>query len=83
MKSIDKVLINVLINITKRYKNTGDVNLLSHRIDISRQLSEQAFGTDSHWLSFSNMISGGVGLNPEATNEEVYKIFEDLGFQIK
>lgn len=86
MKTISKHNLDEVIRLTKKYYETGNKDFLSVR-EVSRdKLSMEAFGNDLQWCAFTDLVGsiiGGYGLNKNATNADIYRVFEVLGYEIK
>ena len=85
MKSIKKSTLLELARLTRKYARTGDVDILSARIEIARKLATQAYGKDYAWLSFADFMNAAVGvyaLYPECTDEEICELFRVLKFEV-
>ena len=85
MKSIKRSTLLELARLTRKYTRTGDVDILSTRIEIAKKLATQAYGKDNAWLPFAdfvNAIVGVYGLYPKCTNEELCELFRALKFEV-
>ena len=85
MKKINKKLLDELIRVSRKYWKTGDTDLLPKKIDLSYQLSTQAFGSNNHGLSFCDFVDAIVqnsGLKHSATNQDVYNAFAVLDYEV-
>ena len=85
MKSIKKSTLLYLARFTRKYARTGDVDILSTRIEIAKKLATQAYGDDDAWIAFANFVSATVGayaLYPECTDEEICDLFKALKFEV-
>ena len=85
MKSIKKSTLLELARIVRKYARTGDVDILSVKIEIAKKLATQAYGKDNAWSAFSNFVDAAVGvyaLYPKCTNEEICDLFKALKFEV-
>lgn len=85
MKTIKKSTLLKLKADTIKFRKTGNMSYLDERIVIARQLSTQAYGTDSSWLAFVDFIDGLVGaygLYPDCTGEELCELFRAFKFEV-
>ena len=85
MKSIKKSTLLDLARLTRKYTRTGDVDILSTRIEIAKKLATQAYGKDNAWLPFADFMNATVGvyaLYPECTDEEICDLFKALKFEV-
>ena len=85
MKAIKKSTLLDLAMLTRKYTRTGDVDILSTRIEIAKKLATQAYGKDNAWLpfvDFMNAIVGIYALYPECTDEEICDLFKALKFEV-
>lgn len=85
MKAIKKSTLFELARLTRKYARTGDVDILSARIETAKELATQAYGKDNAWLPFSDFINATVGvcaLYPKCTNEELCELFRALNFEV-
>ena len=85
MKAIKRSTLLELARHTRKYTRTGDVDILSTRIEIAKKLTTQAYGKDNAWSAFSNLVDAAVGvyaLYPKCTNEELCELFRDLKFEV-
>ena len=85
MKAIKKSTLLELADYTREYARTGDVDILSTRIEIAKKLAAQAYGKDNAWLPFADFMNATVGvyaLYPECTDEEICDLFKALKFEV-
>ena len=85
MKSIKKSTLLDLARLTRKYTRTGDVDILSTRIEIAKKLATQAYGKDNAWSSFASFVDAVVGVYsfyPKCTNEELCELFKALKFEV-
>ena len=85
MKAIKKSTLLELARIVRKYARTGDVDILSTRIEIAKKLATQAYGKDNAWLPFADFMNATVGvyaLYPECTDEELCEMFKALKFEV-
>ena len=85
MKAIKKSTLLELARLTRKYVKTGDVDILSTRIEIAKGLSKQAYGKDNAWLPFTDFVNATVGvyaLYPECTDKEICDLFKALKFEV-
>ena len=82
MKKVNKKPMDELIRISKKYWRTGDTDLLPARIKFSEELSNQAFGNDYNWCSFSELVNSAVKFNKSITNETIYTMFALAGISV-
>ena len=85
MKAIKKSTLLELARLTRKYARTGNVDILSARIETAKELAIQAYGKDNAWLPFADFINATVGvyaLYPKCTNEELCELFRALKFEV-
>ena len=85
MKAIKKSTLLELARIVRKYARTGDVDILDAKIETAKKLATQAYGKDSAWSAFSNLVDAAVGvyaLYPKCTNEELCELFRALKFEV-
>ena len=82
MKIVNKKSMDELIRISRKYWRTGDTDLLLARIKFAVELSDQAFGNDYNWCSFSELVNSAVKFNKSITNETIYKMFALAGITV-
>ena len=85
MKAIKRSTLLELARLTRKYIRTGDVDILSTRIEIAKKLATQAYGKDNAWLPFADFVNATVGvyaLYPECTDKEICDLFKALKFEV-
>ena len=82
MKIISKETLDEVIRLTKKYNKTGDVDILPKNHEKAFQLSKEAFGKDSMWLSFTGLVRAALDLKYNVTSEEIYSLFKILGLEV-
>lgn len=82
MKIVNKKSMDELIRISKKYWSTGDTDILPARIKLAEELSDQAFGNDYNWCSFSDLVNSAVKFNKSITNETIYMMFALAGISV-
>lgn len=85
MTKVDKQLLDELIRVTKKFFATSDSDLLPKRSKLSYDLAVKTFDENFYWFSLEGLVTaifGGFGLAEDATNEDVYKIFAILGYEV-
>ena len=85
MKAIKKSTLFELVRLTRKYARTGDVDILSAKIETAKELAIQAYGRENAWLPFADFINATVGvyaLYPKCTNEEICELFRALKFEV-
>ena len=83
MKTIQKKTLDEAIRISRKYWETGDVDILEARYKRSSELSNQVFGENSKFCAFSDLIDSVLNLNKGATNELIYAIFALVGINVE
>ena len=85
MKNIEKSKLDELIRLDRKYWDTGDTDILTAQRQVANEISCDLFGK----TSMSNTISDAVGvvispfgLTSDKSNQQVYKLFEALGFEV-
>ena len=85
MKAIKRSTLFELARLTRKYARTGDVDILSARIETAKELATQAYGKNNAWLSFVDFMNAIVGVHalyPKCTNEELCELFRALKFEV-
>ena len=85
MKSIKRSTLLELARLTRKYARTSDVDILSTRIEIAKELATQAYGKDNAWLPFTEFVNAVIGvyaLYPKCTGEEICELFRALKFKV-
>ena len=83
--AIRKGLLDELIRLTRKYRETGDVDILPAKNKCAFELSRATFGNENRWLPLADLCSAVIGTNglaTAATNEYMYEIFNLLGYAI-
>ena len=85
MKTIKKSTLLELARLTRKYVKTGDVDILSARIEKAKELSKQAYGEECAWLAFVEFAESTCGvfaLYPECTDEDFCELFKAFKFEV-
>ena len=85
MKSIKRSTLLELARLTRKYTRTGDIDILSTRIEIAKELATQAYGKDNAWLPFTEFVNAVIGvyaLYPDCTDEEICDLFKASKFEV-
>ena len=85
MKAIKKSTLFALARITRKYAKTGDVDILSARIETAKKLAAQAYGRDNAWTAFVDFAESTCGvyaLRDNCTNEVFCELFRALKFEV-
>lgn len=86
MKPIPKDTLNELARLTRKYRRTGDTDILDKRIKKAQEISRAVYGDEWHWLCFADFVGaivGTSGMAPAASNETIYKAFEAVGLSVQ
>lgn len=86
MKTVSKTAVDELLRLTRKYKKTGDTDILPAKAHAAKQVSISAYGNEGCWLSFSDLaycIIGTYALKPDMSNDEFYKLLYHIGFEVK
>lgn len=60
-----------------------DCELMQAKLKSIQMYEEKAFGSNEVSLrDFLMSVIGGFGLKPDATNEDIYKVLEVLGYEV-
>jgi hypothetical protein len=82
MKYMDKKPLDELIRITRKYWETGDIDILDAKHKHAMNLSTSVSGHEHMWGEFCELINGIVKLNKEASNLDIYGVLETLGYYL-
>ena len=85
MKAIKKSTLLELARLTRKYARTGDIDILSARIEIAKELAKQAYGRDYAWLAFVDFAESTCGiyaLYHNCTDEDFCKLFRAMEFEV-
>lgn len=85
MNSVKQSNIDELLMLKRKYRETSDVSLCEKAVSIAEVISTEICGNATKWLAVLNFTDGVCGINPikDCTNEEVYDLFEKLGFTVE
>ena len=86
MKPIPKDTLNELARLTRKYRRTGDTDILDKRIKKAQEISRAVYGDEWLWLCFADFVGaivGTSGMAPAASNETIYKAFEAVGLSVQ
>lgn len=83
---IKKAQLDTLIEMNRAYwqMDTRDEDLLLAKCKAKRVYADEAFGDDLGMI-IQDIVSGVLkyrGLKPDATNEDIHKMFEALGYEV-
>jgi hypothetical protein len=79
---MEKKPLDELIRITRKYWETGDVDILDAKINHAKKLSVSVSGNENRWCMFSDLIFAIIRLNKETTNLDIYGVLETLGYYL-
>lgn len=82
----DKGLVDEIIRITRKYRETGDTDILSGKHQVAMKLSESMFGDNMKWCPICDLVNsivGTSGLMVNATNQQVYEAFKLFGITVR
>lgn len=82
MKVMPKSKFDKVIELTRAYGRTGDIALVSERIDVARSIEDL---TGVNWLSVVDVVDSilqSSGFNTEAENEDIYFVLRLLGWRV-
>ena len=82
MRTIGKGKVGELIRVIQKYQKTGDVDYLPAKHKTAEELSQEAFGKNTSWIDFCNLVGGCAALNKAATNNDIYCVLNILGFEL-
>ena len=83
MKTIQKKTLDEAIRISRKYWETGDVDVLQARYAQTAKLSEQSFGSNHKWCAFNDLIDSVLHLKKGATDELIYSVFALVGINVE
>ena len=81
-KVIPKKWLDKAISETREYYRTGDVLALDRILFASRKIE---FLSRISWFALDNLLSGilsSSGCSPSATNDDIYTILRQLGWEV-
>lgn len=82
MRTISKGKVDALIRVIQKYQKTGDTDYLPAKHKMAEELSQEAFGKDTGWIDFSDLVGGCVHLKKDITNNDIYCVLNILGFEL-
>ena len=81
-KVLDKAKLDELIEMTRNYWHEGDISESTEKLIGMRKFYEANFPRDLDLRGFLNSIISGLGMKPDATNEDIYAVLRILGWVI-
>lgn len=85
VKAIKKSTLLEIARISREYARTGDVDILSARIEVAKKLATQAYGKDYAWLAFADFADSTCGVNAlyhNCTDEDFCELFRAMKFEV-
>ena len=86
MKQMNKQELDELIEVSKKYWETGDKDILDRRMVLAKKISYETSGNQFNWVGWTDLIKiidGCINLKKHISKTDIYRIFEILGFSIK
>lgn len=82
MKTVNKAKLDKLIDMARAYLQRGDMENLDEQCIAIVSFARGNFPT-MRILDFVTSFMGYGGLKPDATNEDIYKVLEVLGWEVE
>lgn len=82
-KVIDKVIFDVVIQLARDYWNGPYGENIKERLEIVRRFLTEHFPEYNRLYDFLQATISTLGRDSFATNEDVYKVLECLGWRVK
>lgn len=82
MKTISKKMLEKLADMTRRYWDTGERDILQDRIDLAISMKEE---TGLTWGAILDLLDGILqndGFKPNAENEDIYCVLRIMGWKV-
>lgn len=82
MKVMPKSKFDKAIELTHAYYETGDISLVTERIEVARSIEDC---TGVNWLSVVDILDSilqSYGFNVEADNDDIYIVLRLLGWRV-
>lgn len=81
-KVLDKAKLDELIEMTRNYWHERELSESTEKLIGMRKFYEKNFPRDLDLMGFLHSIISGLGMKPEATNEDIYTVLKVLGWVI-
>lgn len=79
-KTLDKAKLVKAIELTREFWQTGDIRQLEERAKLLPPTYEDAWWV---WMAIFDVLTAVIGiLKLDATDEDIFKIFQSLGYDI-
>lgn len=80
---LNKARLDILIAMVREYWTNINVDTAEKRLDRIRDFNEREMPEKPDLIAFLQSIMSAFGVKPTATNEEIYKVLEVLGYEVK
>lgn len=80
---INKAKLDVLIALVREYWTNTDVETCKRRAERIIEFEETEMSKEIQLRDFIKSIIAAFGVKPDATNEDIYKVLEILGWEVK
>ena len=82
MKKLDKVLVDDLIRIIKKYYRTGDTDLLAYKQKLEDKIADISDNNWSRGIASVIKTLGTYSYEHKCTYQQVYDILKVLGYEV-
>lgn len=80
---VNKAKLDVLIAMVREYWTNLDIKSAERRVERINKFVDEELSEKPHFKEFLFSILSGFGVKPGATNEDIYKVLEILGWEVK
>lgn len=80
---INKAKLDILIAMVREYWTNMDLESCERRLNRMTEFEKSEFPEKPHLSDFIASILSAFGVKPDATNEDIYKVLEVLGWEVK
>ena len=80
---LNKARLDILIAMVREYWTNINLDTAEKRLDRIRDFNESEMPKNPDLIAFLQSIMSAFGVKPTATNEEIYKALEALGYEVK
>lgn len=80
---LNKARLDILIAMVREYWTNLDVDTADERLKRIRDFNDSEMPEKPNLIEFLQSIMSAFGVKPSATNEEIYKALEALGWEVK
>lgn len=84
MRKVNKKTVENLIELLRKYWESGDINIYNNVIIASELVSMELYGTETKWMILRDFISGMCGKQAlkDCSNDEIFEILKLVGIEV-